>query len=262
MNKLLKSLPNVIDINDVSLAPIGWVNLLLQYPQFREKADHETKPGYFTLLAFLLVAIARHDKKLVDFAIQSTKKNVPKNQFLSLVGTVLCDIGSKHDGLKMLRDAVNVYPSPSVLAVLAANSSDLNEKENLSKQILKIAPQNCDAIREMAYVKHMKGDTEEAERMLDGLLLREPDNKYVLMVRGNIFYDRRNYLSALEQYQKINIQPVPVLIQMRICCCHYFLGNTSKAVEIARVIKDDISRVYEKGETIQRMSEIIHKLTD
>ena len=77
MKQKYKFLPRRLKKEDIASAPIGWRNSLSDYQYFRKRAIKELEPGHSTLVAILMVAIAKHDRHLVDTAIELTKDNVP-----------------------------------------------------------------------------------------------------------------------------------------------------------------------------------------
>jgi len=237
-------LPQKLNKADVASLPIGWGRTASDYRYFRERAIGEYKPGFYTLVAMLLAALVKHDKHLVDVAVELTKENVPTHLYLSLAGAALCDLGSEHEGLAMLRAAVESNPSDSYVTILAASTPDIEEKENLSNRVLSENPDDCDALRHLAYAKCSKGEIEKAERILNRIMELDPNNVYALECKGNICFDRKQYRNALTLYRKIKARPVPVSLQFKICHCYYSLGILNKAKRIARKIEDKIASAY------------------
>jgi len=238
-------LPEKFNKADIASLPIGWRRAASDYRYFREKAIGEYKPGFYTLVAMLLAALVKHEKHLVDVAVELTKENVPTHEYLSLAGAALCDLGSEDEGLAMLRAAVESSPSNSSVVVLAARTPDIEEKESLSNKVLSEDPDDCDALRHLAYAKCSKGEIEEAERLLNRVMELDPNNVYALEFKGNICFDRKEYRKALTLYHKIKARPVPISLQFKICRCYYSLGMMNKARRIARKIKDKIASAYD-----------------
>ena len=238
-------LPQKFTKADLASLPIGWRRAASDYRYLRERAIGEYKPGFYTLVAMLLAALVKHEKHLVDVAVELTKENVPTHEYLSLAGAALCDLGSEDEGLAMLRAAVESDASNSSVVVLAACTQDVEEKENLSNKVLSEDPDDCDALRHLAYAKCSKGEIEEAERILNRVIELDPNSIYALEFKGNICFDRKEYRKALTLYRKIKVKPVPVSLQFKICRCYYSLGIMNKARRIARKIKDKIASAYD-----------------
>jgi len=238
-------LPQKFSKADLASLPIGWRRAASDYRYFRERAIGEYKPGFYTLVAMLLAALVKHEKHLVDVAVELTKENVPTHEYLSLAGAALCDLGSEDEGLAMLRAAVESGPSNSSVVVLAARTPDIEEKESLSNRVLSEDPDDCDALRHLAYAKCCKGEIEEAERILNRVIELNPNSIYALEFKGNICFDRKEYRNALTLYHKIKARPVPISLQFKICRCYYSLGIMNKARRIARRIEDKIASAYD-----------------
>jgi tetratricopeptide (TPR) repeat protein len=253
-------LPRRLTEEEIALAPLCWGRILSDYSTFRKKALKERKAGFYTLVAVLSTAVVKHDKHLVDVAVELTKENIPAHLYLSVAGSALCDLGSKNEGLAMLRDAVKSKSSHSVMLALAAETSDLEEKEGLSKEVLNENPLDCDALRHLAYAKHVQGRAQEAETLLDKILEIDPSNIYALEFKGNVYVDKEEYAKALEQYLQMKISPTPVSLQLKICHCYYLLDMDSKAKKIAKKIKDKIARAYDIEGGIERAQELLAEI--
>jgi tetratricopeptide (TPR) repeat protein len=253
-------LPRRFKREEVALAPIGWIRTLSDYSGFRKRALREHKPGFNTLIAILSTAIVRQDKNLVDVAVELTKENVPRHVYLSLAGATLCDLGSKDEGLAMLRDAVKAKSSDASLSGLAAETTDLGEKEHLSKRVLNENPEDCDALRHLAYAKYFKDEIEEAEHLLNKVLQIDAGNIYALECKGNIHFDKEEYQKALEQYLQVKLKPTPISLQLKICHCYYLLGMVNKAKRIAKKIEDKISRAYDLDGGVQAAQKLLTEI--
>jgi len=238
-------LPQKFTKADLASLPIGWRRAASDYQLFRNRAIGEPKPGFYTLVAMLLAALVKHDKHLVDVAVELTKDNVPTHEYLSLAGAALCDLGFQDEGLAMLRAGVESDPSNSSVVVLAACTPDIEEKENLSNRVLSEDPDDCGALRHLASAKCSKGKIEEGERILNRVMELDPNNIYALECKGNICFDRKEYRKALTLYRKIKVKPVPVSLQFKICRCYYSLGIMNKAKRIARKLEDKIASAYD-----------------
>jgi tetratricopeptide (TPR) repeat protein len=238
-------LPQKFNRADIASLPIGWMRAASDYRRFRERAIAEDKPGFYTLVAMVLAALVKHDKHLVEVAAELTKDNVPTHEYLSLAGAALCDLGFQDEGLAMLRAAVESGSSNSSVVVLAACTPDIEEKENLSNRVLSEDPDDCDALRHLAYAKCCKGEIEEAERILNRIMELDPNNAYALECKGDICFDRKEYRKAFTLYRKIRMKPLPVSLQFKICRCYYSLGMMNKAKRIARKIEDKIASAYD-----------------
>lgn len=255
-------LPRKIPKEDIALTPMGWVRLLTNYSSYRAKAIKEAKPGYYTLFSTLLVAVAKRDRHLIDHAVELTKENVPKYKSLGLVGSFLCDFGSKDEGLAMLREAVKLHPSPAFLLSLAAETDNHEEKENLAKRVLSENPDDCDALRHLAYAKYFKGEKEEAENLIEKILLMDPCNIYALKYKGNIYFDKDDYGKALEQYLKIKLKVKPISLQLKICSCYHSLGISGKAKRIAKKIQGRVSEAYDLELDLENTKQLLMKILD
>jgi tetratricopeptide (TPR) repeat protein len=240
-------LPRKLTKEEIALAPSDWNKVLKKYRIKRLKAIwlEDKRPGYNTLLAAVMVAIAKKDRHLIDIASQLTKGNMPEHIYLSLLGIALGCFGEKEESLKLMREAVKLNTSHSTLLSLAADTDDLDEKENLARQVLKENPKDSDALRHLAYAKYFKGARQEAERLIDEILSNEPDNIYALEHKGNIYFDKKEYDKALEQYLKIGLKPIPISLQLQICHCYYLLGELRKAKKIARKIQNKVPLAYD-----------------
>jgi len=213
---------------------------LSDYPRFRGKAIREDKPGFNTLVAILSTALVKHDRQLIDTAMELTKDNVPTDIYLPIVGSALYNLGLQEEGVDTLRKAARSNSSNALL-FLAAWTNDLDEKENAAKKVLSENPQNYEALRHLAYAKYFKGEREEAERLIDEILSSEPDNFLAVEYKGNIYFDRKQYDKALEQYLKIRLKPTPISLQFKICHCYYLLGMIGKAKRIAKKIRNRLN---------------------
>lgn len=238
-------LPQKFNKADIASLPIGWVRAASDYRYLRERAMGEYKPGFYAFVAMLLAALVKHDKHLVDVAVELTKDNVPTHEYLSLAGAALCDLGFQDEGLAMLRAAVESDASTSSVATLAAYTHDIEEKEDLSTKVLSEDPDDSDALRHLAYAKCCKGELEEAERIQNRIMEVEPNNVFALELKGDVCFHRREYRKALALYRKIKVKPVPVSLQFKICRCYYSLGMMNKARRIARKIEDKIASAYD-----------------
>jgi len=238
-------LPQKFNRADIASLPIGWVRAASDYRYLRQRAMGEYKPGFYTFVAMLLAALVKHDKHLVDVAVELTKDNVPTHEYLSLAGTALCDLGFQDEGLAMLRAAVESDASTSSVATLAAYTHDIEEKEDLSTKVLSEDPDDSDALRGFAYAKRCKGELEETERIQNRIMEVEPNNVFALELKGDVCFYRGEYRKALVLYRKIKVKPVPVSLQFKICRCYYSLGIMNKARRIARKIEDRIASAYD-----------------
>ena len=249
MKQKIDFLPRRLTKEEIALAPSNWVRTLSHYRYRRRRALWENKPGYNTLFAAVMAAIAKKDRHLIDIATELTKENMPRDVYLTLVSSAIYCLGAKQEGLKMAREAVKLNQSPLTLLGLAADTDDLDEKEDLAKKVLKENPNDCDALRHLAYARYFKGRREEAERLIDEILVNEPKNILATEFKGNIYFDKKEYDKAIEQYRKINLKPIPFSLQFKICYCYYLLGRVSKAKEIAKCIqgKDPLALELEMG---------------
>lgn len=253
-------LPRRLTREEIALAPVGWRRTLSNYSTFRKNALKEPKAGFYTLAAVLSTALVRHDKHLVDVAVELTKENIPAHLYLSFAGSALCNLGSKNEGLAMLREAVKSESSHSLLLALAAETSDLEEKEHLSRKVLNENSQDCDALRGLAYAKYFQGQVQEAENLLDRILRIDPNDIYALEFKGNVYFDKEEWPLALEQYLKIKIKPTPISLQLKICHCYHLLGMSRKAKRIAKKIKDKIIRAYDIDGGVERAQELLAEI--
>lgn len=267
MKQKYNFLPRRLTKEEVALAPMSWTRILFDYSARREKALKEDKPGYNTLIATLSAAIAKHDRNLIDVAVDLTKDNVPRHIYLSLVGSALCDFGSRNDslsmlrdGLSMLREAAKLHTSHSLLLALASETDDIEEKESLSKKVLNENPKDNDALRHLAYTKSVQGKHDEAEILIDRILNNEPDNVFALEYKGNIYFEKKEYRKALEQYLKIDLKPMPVSVQFKICRCYYLVDMLSKAKKIAKKIQPKLSLAYDLETDIESANELLSEI--
>ncbi len=69
-----------------------------------------------------------------------------------------------------------------------------------------------------AVIKHMRaGDLDEAEKLLLAVLDNNPDAGFARMLLGNIHYKNKNYMEALEEYQRAlelspDLTPLPLMM--------------------------------------------------
>jgi len=253
-------LPRWLTKQEIALAPTSWIRVLSKYTTRRRKALWETKPGYNTLLASIMAAIAKKDRHLIDLAAELTKDNMPKYIYLSLISSALTCFGERDEGLAMLREAANLEPTDGPVLSLAAETDDLVEKENLAKRVLDKNPHNLEALRHLAYAKYFKGETKEARRIIDEILLKEPDNYLAREYKANIHFDNEEYNNALEQYLKIKLKPIPISLQLKICHCYYLLGRIKKAKRIARKIQGQVSLAYELEMKIEDANKLLAEI--
>lgn len=255
-------LPRRLTKEEIALAPGNWVRVLSHYPYRRRRALWEAKPGYHTLLAAVMAAVAKRDRHLIDIATELTKENVPRHIHLSLVSSALRCFGEKEKALEMVREAAKLDTSASTLLGLATDTDDLDEKESLAKKVLNENPKDSEALRQLAYAKYFKGEREEAERLIEEILLNEPDNIYAREFKGNIYFDKEEYQKALEQYLqvKVKVKPTPVSLQLKICHCYYLVGKVSKAKRIAKNIEDKIACVCDLELKLDRAQEILTEI--
>jgi len=262
MKQKIDFLPRRLTKEEIALVPSNWVRVLSHYRYRRRRALWENKPGYNTLLAAAMAAIAKKDRSLIDTAKKLTKDNIPRHIYLSLISSTLRCFDEKEESLKMIREAVELDPSHSTLLLLAADTDDLDEKETLAKRVLAENPNDSDALRHLAYAKYFKSEPEEAERLVDRILLNEPDNIYALELKGNIYLDKKEYPKALQQYLQVKkrVKLIPVSLQFKICHCYYLVGNFHKAKKIAKSIKDKIALAYDIECSIERASELLTEI--
>ena len=253
-------LPRRFKKDEIILAPIDWAGLLSNYSWFRRKALKETKPGYYSLIANVLTGIVKQDKHLIDIAVELTKETIPKKVYLPVVGSALCTLGLVDEGIAMLREAVKLEPAHSTLLLLAAEVKDLEQKEALCRRVLSEDPQDIDAMRHLAYAKYFKGEPEEAGRLIDKILKAEADNVFAREFKGNISFDKKDYKDALKQYQRIQLNPMPILLQLRICCCYHFLGMKSKAKKIAKKLKSKVASLHDSRQETKIVNEYLSKI--
>lgn len=250
-------LPRRFKKEEIIQAPMSWTNLLSNYSYFRKEALKETKPGCYSLIAIVLTGIVKQDKHLIDIAVELTKETVPKHVYLSVIGPALCTLGLVDEGIVMLQEAVKLEPAHSTLLLLAAEVKDLEQQEELCRRVLSENPQDIDAMRHLAYAKYFKGETEEAERLIDKILKADPDNIFALEYRGNISFDKKDYKDALKQYQRIKLKPMPISLQLRICYCFHFLGLNSKAKKIAKKLKSTVASLDDSREETKLANEYL-----
>lgn len=98
-------LPRRLSKEEIALAPANWVRVLSHYSYRRRRALWEKKPGYHTLLAPGMAAIAKKNRDLIDIAAKLTRDNVPRYIHLSLVSSALRSLGGDN-----LRYAVHFSP--------------------------------------------------------------------------------------------------------------------------------------------------------
>jgi len=259
MNQKFDFLPHKLTKDEIALAPSNWIKPLRSYRIKRLRAIwlEDERPSYYTLLTAVMAAIAKKDRHLIDIASQLTKGNMPEYIYQSLVGIALCDMGFKEEGLAMEREAVRLKPSHSNLLSLAADTDDLDEKEELAKKVLNENSKDSDALQHLAYAKYFKGKRQEAERLFDEILKNEPNNIGALEFKGNICLDRKGYDKALEWYLKVKLKPKPISLQFKICRCYYLIGKIRKAKKIAKKIQDKISLVYDLEMSIDKADELL-----
>jgi tetratricopeptide (TPR) repeat protein len=253
-------LPRRLTKEEIALAPSEWIKALRKYRIRRLRAIWEDKPGFYTLVATLSAAIAKKDRHLIDIASQLTKGNMPEYTYLSLLGVALDCFGEKEESLKLIREAVKLNTSHTTLLSLAAETDDIDEKEDLAKRVLNENPKDSDALRHLAYAKYFKEEHGEAERLINEILLNEPQNIYALEFKGNICFDKKEYDKALEQYLKIKLKPVPVSLQLKICHCYYLVCKLHKAKKIAKKIQNKISLAYDVEMNIEKANELLTEI--
>ncbi len=259
MKQKYNFLPYKLTEEEIAIAPMGWTRTMSNYTNRRKKAIKEAKPGYNTLLATILVAIAKRDRDLINAANELVNGNIPRHMYLTLVGSALCDFGDE-EGLKMLREAAELDSSHSMLLILAADTDDLDEKEDLAKRVLNENPKDSDALRHLAYAKYFKGEHQEAERLINEILLNEPDNIYALEDKGNIYFDKEEYDKALGQYSKVKLKPLPISLQFKICHCYYLLGMLKKAKKIAKKIQNKVPLAYDIGMSVEKANALLTEI--
>ncbi|MFA5422561.1 MAG: tetratricopeptide repeat protein [Phycisphaerae bacterium] len=258
---MMSSIPRKFKKEEIVFVPISWRETIDKYPSYRKKAIKENEPGFYTLIVILSTAIVRRNTELVYESIKLTKKNVPEHIYLSLAGSALCDLGFKDEGLTMLRKSIEHEKSSTLLLGLAAETDNPEEAQNLSEMVLRNNPQDCDALRHLAFAKYSKGEKDEAEEILDKVLKIEPTNKFALENKGNSCFNRKEYDKALETYLKIDLNPTPVSLQYKICCCYYKLGCLKKAKKIAKKIKDKVSLSYDFDDDTENARNLLQEIS-
>ncbi|HBG26653.1 MAG: hypothetical protein A2Y10_18360 [Planctomycetes bacterium GWF2_41_51] len=264
MKQKFNFLPRKLMKEEIALAPSEWIKQLRSYRIRRLKAiwlENES-PSYYTLLATILAAIAKKNRHLIDIASRLTKGNMPEYIYLSLLGIALDFFGEKEESLKLIHEAVKLNPSHSNLMSLAAATDNLDEKEELAKKVLNENPKDSDARRHLAYAKYFKGERREAERLIDEILLNEPNNNYALEFKGNIYYDKKEYDKTLEWYLKVRLKPKPISLQFKICHFYYLAGNGRKAKKIAKKIKDKIFLVSDLEMNLDKAKELLTEIVN
>ena len=238
-------LPEKLKKEQIASLPLTRIRPASDYQLFRNSAIGEPKPGFYTLVAMLLVALVKHDKHLADLAGELTRDNVPEDEYLYLIGSSLCYLGFQEEGYAMLRKVVELDPSASSVAMLACYAQDIEEKRSLANKVLTKDPDNSSALLTLADAKYHGNETEEAEHILNKILEIDSDAFYALEMKGNICFDRGEYREAFAFYRTIKVRPLPVSLQFQICRCYYCLGMTKKAKRIARKIENHIKSAYE-----------------
>ncbi|HBG28318.1 MAG: hypothetical protein A2Y10_04165 [Planctomycetes bacterium GWF2_41_51] len=259
MKQKFNFLPRKLTKEEIAVAPSEWIKPLRSYRIRRLRAIwlEDERPSYYTLLTAAMAAIAKKDRHLIDIASQLTKGNMPEYIYQSLIGIALCDMGFKAEGLAMEREAVRLKPSHSNLLSLAAGTDDLDEKKELAKKVLSENPKDSDALRHLAYAKYFKGERQEAEHLIDDILLNEPNNNYALEFKGNIYYDKKEYDKTLECYLKVRLKPKPISLQFKICHFYYLAGKLRKAKKIAKKIQGKIALVSDLGMNLDKVKELL-----
>jgi len=105
-------------------------------------------------------------------------------------------------------------------AVSHHQSGALKQAEEQYQRILKIDPQNSDALHLLGTIAHHMGNFKKASILIDKAIENEPDFPNYFISRGDVYSDQGNFKQAISCYQKaLELNP-------NLSEAHFNLGNT------------------------------------
>jgi tetratricopeptide (TPR) repeat protein len=254
-------LPEKLEKNDLKKIPYSWLNIAKDYAAYRQKAIKEKQPGYNTLLVYVLTALSFKDRKYIDEAFELVKHNIPEDIGLVLTGYTLCTLNYTRDGLEKLREACKVNPLPINMIALATKTEDITEMIELSEKVLKINPEEVDALRNLAFGMFKRKEYIKAEEIVAKALLIDYKNKLARSLLGDIYFEQRRFKDALKEYKKArSFLSMPINLKFRIARCLYHLDRIKEAAKIALAIKGQIAEDEELSTSPEMANEILEEI--
>jgi len=254
-----------LKLRDCLRLPEGWSKIAwCSYRKYRKRAEKENPPGFNFMMIGVFQGIVAQDTSLIDETIDIVRGTVPEDGVLCISGAALCSLGHCDEGLRRLREAVNMNPSPTNMEALAShldNPEDYYEKLLLSQQVLKAKPDDVDSMRHAGFVLIEYDRPVEAEEYLRKALSIVPKNKATRELLGEIYFRRRMYKEALQQREAATgyFETTPYLFQ-QLAYCYYFTGKLRKAERAALKMVKVAARGSYTGPAIKTQHSILDEI--
>lgn len=228
--------------------PKDWGNLAAKsYQTLLKEAETEDPPGSSTLAVYAINSIHQKDPAIISRGAELVKMNASQQDLFRVWGAALCAIGDKAEGLKLLRNAVELKPSARNLQGLAHELEDPDEKMTLFQKLLSGFPEDVGALRGVAEVLMLRGELEESESYTRKALSLSPNDRPVVGLLAELLFRKEDFAAALVYYNRLSkkrwhwsLKPHHhdvKLIWQQIARCHQHLGNSRRARAAAKKLK-------------------------
>ena len=166
--------------------------------------DNSQNADLYALTASILSELDRPKESIELMTTAITKFPDQKPRFLFLKGVYQEKAGDKEDCIKTMQIVIKIAPNnPDALNYLgylyAETGDNLDEAENLIKRALKIKPENGFYIDSLAWVFYQKKEYEKALKLLEQALAKEPEEGVVMEHFGDV-YQALNKLDLTKSY--------------------------------------------------------------
>lgn len=209
-------------------------------PLLRKEARKEEPPGLATLYLGAAESDRHGDASYVEEAARCVGDNVPEDLVLQVVGATKYDLGSREDGLDLMRKAVQLNPSRKNILVFATRLDDSRENDyeaiRLYERLLENNDEDVNALLGWAAIAGEQGQATEAQEALRKLLRLLPEDPKAHYELGNILEREDEPAFALLLFQRaVELGHWrPQVVWVGIADCYLKLGKPTKA---ARAVK-------------------------
>ena len=231
--------------------PQGWGNVAAEsYQALLKRAEAEEPPGNSTLSVYSINSVYQKDPSIISRGAELVKRNVPQQDLFRVWGTTLCAIGDKTEGLKLLRNAVELERSAKNILALAERIEDLEEKMPLFQEFLRDFPTDVDALRNVATGLMFQGDLDEAESYArKALELSElsVNDRLAIGLLAEVLFRKEDFAAALVYYKRLSKKRRHWSMKRhghdvkrvwgQIAVCHHHLEHPWRAIAAAKKLK-------------------------
>jgi len=228
--------------------PKDWGNLVAKaYQTLLKEAETEEPPGSSTLSVYAINSIHQKDPAIISRGAELVKKNASQQDLFRVWGSALCAIGDKAEGLKFLRNAVELKPSARNLLALAHELEDPDERMRLFQKLLRDYPEDVGVLRGVAGTLMLRGDLEEAESYARKALGLSPNDRPAVDLLAEVLFRKEDFAAALVYYKRLSkkrwhwsLKPHRhdvKLVWQQIARCHHHLGHSRRAIAAAKKLK-------------------------